>query len=53
MKRTANTTHAAPAARQVVAHALGVPLDAVYIAETSTDKIPNASPTAASASSDM
>lgn len=38
---------------QVVAQALGVPLGAVHIAETATDKVPNASPTAASASSDM
>jgi xanthine dehydrogenase/oxidase len=38
---------------QVVAHDLRIPLDRVYIAETATDKVPNASPTAASASSDM
>lgn len=38
---------------QVAAQALGVPLAKVFIAETSTDKVPNASPTAASASSDM
>ena len=38
---------------QVVAQALGVPMDAIHISETSTDKVPNASPTAASASSDM
>ncbi|PSC76668.1 Xanthine dehydrogenase [Micractinium conductrix] len=38
---------------QVVAHDLGIPLQDVYIAETATDKVPNASPTAASASSDM
>lgn len=38
---------------QVAAQALAVPLSCVYIAETSTDKVPNASPTAASASSDM
>ena len=38
---------------QVAAAALGLPLAAVYIAETATDKVPNASPTAASASSDM
>jgi xanthine dehydrogenase/oxidase len=37
----------------VAAHDLGLPLDAVFIAETATDKVPNASPTAASASSDM
>jgi len=38
---------------QVVAQDLGVPLETVFIDETATDKIPNASPTAASASSDM
>ena len=38
---------------QVAAAALGLPLGAIYIAETATDKVPNASPTAASASSDM
>jgi xanthine dehydrogenase/oxidase len=38
---------------QIVAHELGVPLSSVHIAETATDKVPNASPTAASASSDM
>jgi xanthine dehydrogenase molybdopterin-binding subunit B len=38
---------------QVAAAALGLPLNAVYVAETATDKVPNASPTAASASSDM
>ena len=38
---------------QVAAHDLGLPLSSVFIAETATDKIPNASPTAASASSDM
>lgn len=38
---------------QVAAHDLELPLDSVFIAETATDKIPNASPTAASASSDM
>lgn len=38
---------------QVAAAALGLPLAAIYIAETATDKVPNASPTAASASSDM
>ena len=32
---------------------LGIPLSSVYIAETATDKVPNSSPTAASASSDM
>ncbi|EFN53303.1 hypothetical protein CHLNCDRAFT_136969 [Chlorella variabilis] len=38
---------------QVVAHDLKISLQQVYIAETATDKVPNASPTAASASSDM
>ena len=38
---------------QIAAQALGVPLSAVHIAETATDKVPNASPTAASASSDL
>ncbi|KAJ9512823.1 hypothetical protein QJQ45_029028 [Haematococcus lacustris] len=38
---------------QVAAQALGLPLHKVFISETSTDKVPNASPTAASASSDM
>jgi len=37
----------------VAAAALGLPLAGVYVAETATDKVPNASPTAASASSDM
>ena len=32
---------------------LGIALSSVYIAETATDKVPNSSPTAASASSDM
>lgn len=38
---------------QIVAQALGVPLHDVHIGETATDKVPNSSPTAASASSDM
>lgn len=38
---------------QVAATELGVALDKVFISETATDKVPNASPTAASASSDM
>ncbi|KAH7618960.1 putative Xanthine dehydrogenase 1 [Nannochloris sp. 'desiccata'] len=38
---------------QIVAQSLGIPLSSVHIAETATDKVPNASPTAASASSDM
>ena len=38
---------------QIVADELGVPLSAVHYAATRTDKVPNASPTAASASSDL
>ena len=38
---------------QITAATLGIPLSSVYVAETATDKVPNASPTAASASSDM
>lgn len=38
---------------QICAAELGIETDSVYIAETSTDKVPNASPTAASASSDL
>ena len=38
---------------QIAAQSLGLPLSAVYIAETATDKVPNASSTAASASSDI
>jgi xanthine dehydrogenase/oxidase len=38
---------------QVCAQELGITTDLVYIAETSTDKVPNSSPTAASASSDL
>ncbi|XP_004291798.1 PREDICTED: xanthine dehydrogenase 1-like [Fragaria vesca subsp. vesca] len=38
---------------QVAASAFNIPLSSVFISETSTDKVPNASPTAASASSDM
>eukprot|EP01128_Nolandella_sp_AFSM9_P003637 TRINITY_DN1587_c0_g1_i1.p1 TRINITY_DN1587_c0_g1~~TRINITY_DN1587_c0_g1_i1.p1 ORF type:complete len:429 (-),score=75.00 TRINITY_DN1587_c0_g1_i1:67-1353(-) len=38
--------------QQIAAQALGCPLDDVYIAETATDKVPNATPTAASVSSD-
>ncbi len=37
----------------MAAAALGLPLSAIYIAETATDKVPNASSTAASASSDL
>ncbi|XVF19259.1 hypothetical protein REPUB_Repub11eG0094600 [Reevesia pubescens] len=38
---------------QVAASAFNISLSSVFISETSTDKVPNASPTAASASSDM
>uniref|UniRef100_A0A383W3H7 xanthine dehydrogenase n=1 Tax=Tetradesmus obliquus TaxID=3088 RepID=A0A383W3H7_TETOB len=38
---------------QVAAHELGVPVSKVFIAETSTDKVPNSSPTAGSASTDL
>ncbi|KAI0525010.1 hypothetical protein KFK09_004400 [Dendrobium nobile] len=38
---------------QVAATSFNIPLSSVFISETSTDKVPNSSPTAASASSDM
>ena len=38
---------------QVAAQALGLPLSHVFIAETSTDKVPNAVPTAGSMSTDL
>ena len=38
---------------QIVADEFGVPLDSVKITATSTDKVPNASPTAASAGTDL
>lgn len=38
---------------QIAASAFNIPLCSVFISETSTDKVPNSSPTAASASSDM
>lgn len=38
---------------QIVAQALQISLEKVHISETATDKIPNATPTAASASSDL
>jgi xanthine dehydrogenase/oxidase len=38
---------------QVAAHAFNIPLNKVHISDTSTDKVCNASPTAASASSDL
>ncbi|HWC96613.1 MAG TPA: xanthine dehydrogenase molybdopterin binding subunit [Candidatus Sulfopaludibacter sp.] len=39
--------------RQIAADSLGLPLDAVRMMSTRTDKVPNTSPTAASASTDM
>nr|KYP58492.1 Xanthine dehydrogenase [Cajanus cajan] len=38
---------------QIAASAFNIPLSSVFISDTSTDKVPNASPTAASASSDL
>ncbi|KAJ3055193.1 hypothetical protein HK097_011269 [Rhizophlyctis rosea] len=38
---------------QIAAHTLGVPISKVHLSETSTDKVPNTSATAASVSSDM
>ncbi|CAH8353203.1 unnamed protein product [Eruca vesicaria subsp. sativa] len=38
---------------QVAASAFNIPLSSVFVSETSTDKVPNASPTSASISSDM
>lgn len=38
---------------QIAASAFDIPLSSVFISETSTDKVPNSSPTAASASSDI
>jgi xanthine dehydrogenase/oxidase len=38
---------------QVAAHAFGIPLHMVSVSDTATDKVTNASPTAASASSDL
>jgi len=38
---------------QVTSRALGVSSDRIHISETSTDKVPNTSPTAASAGSDL
>ncbi|KAG2314599.1 hypothetical protein Bca52824_017721 [Brassica carinata] len=40
-------------AAQVAASAFNIPLSSVFVSETSTEKVPNASPIAASASSDM
>ncbi len=38
---------------QIAAHALGAPLEDVRVMETSTDKVPNTSPTAASVQTDI
>jgi xanthine dehydrogenase/oxidase len=38
---------------QVAAQALNLPIERIHISETSTDKVPNTSPTAASAGSDL
>jgi xanthine dehydrogenase/oxidase len=38
---------------QVAAHAFGIPVDDVYVNDTSTDKVANTIPTAASMSTDM
>ncbi|KAE8665484.1 hypothetical protein F3Y22_tig00112614pilonHSYRG00127 [Hibiscus syriacus] len=38
---------------QVAASAVNIPLTSVFISDTSTDKVPNVAPTAASVSSDM
>lgn len=38
---------------QVASKALGIPSSKIHISETSTDKVPNTSPTAASVGSDV
>ena len=38
---------------QIAARALGADISRVHVAETATDKVPNSSPSAASASSDL
>ena len=38
---------------QVASRALGIPKERIHISETSTDKVPNTSPTAASTGSDL
>lgn len=38
---------------QVAAHGLNIPMNKIYITETATDKVANASPTAASVQSDL
>ena len=38
---------------QIVSHAFKIPIDKIHLSETSTDKVPNTSPTAASVQSDI
>ena len=38
---------------QVCSHCLNIPLEKIHISETNTDKVPNATATAASISSDL
>lgn len=38
---------------QVCSHCLSIPINKIHISESSVDKVPNASPTAASVSSDI
>lgn len=38
---------------QVCSHCLEIPVEKIHLNDTSTDKVPNASPTAASSSSDL
>lgn len=38
---------------QIASRVLGISMDSIYINETATDKVPNTSATAASASSDL
>ncbi len=38
---------------QVASRVLKIPVEKIFISETSTDKVPNTSPTAASAGSDL
>ena len=38
---------------QVCSRCLNIPVDRIFLSETSSDKVPNTSPTAASSSSDL
>lgn len=38
---------------QVCAHCLSIPIEKIHITETSTDKVPNTTPTSASVSTDF